>query len=59
MDLFEKTITEEKYMKVTLLIDRDEDEFINVKEIPIKTVKEMIKSGEIIDGKTLAVFMLI
>lgn len=40
-------------------INRDEDEFINVKEIPVKTVKEMIKSGEIIDGKTLAVFMLI
>ena len=46
-------------MKVILLINRDEDEFINVKEIPIKTVKEMIKSGKIIDGKTLAVFMLI
>ncbi|WP_096877961.1 MULTISPECIES: NUDIX domain-containing protein [Clostridium] len=39
-------------------IGGDEDEFINVKKISLNKVKEMIKSGEIIDGKTLAVFML-
>jgi len=37
----------------------DEDEFINIKEIKIDKVKEMIKSGEIIDAKTISAFMMI
>lgn len=34
----------------------DEDEFTNVKIMNINNVKEMIKKGEIIDGKTISVF---
>lgn len=34
----------------------DEDEFTNVKVININRVKEMIKKGEIIDGKTISIF---
>lgn len=34
----------------------DEDEFTNVKVMNINNVKEMIKKGEIIDGKTISVF---
>jgi ADP-ribose pyrophosphatase len=37
----------------------DEDEFINVREIKIDKIKEMIKSGEIIDAKTISAFMMI
>lgn len=37
----------------------DEDEFINVKEIKIDRVKEMIKSGEIIDAKTISALMFL
>ena len=37
----------------------DEDEFINVKELKIERVKEMIKSGEIIDAKTISAFMML
>jgi len=37
----------------------DEDEFINLKEVKIDKIKEMIKSGEIIDAKTISAFMLI
>ncbi len=36
--------------------DEDDDEFTNVKIININKVKEMIKKGEIIDGKTISVF---
>lgn len=32
----------------------DEDEFINLKTFTLKEVKAMIKSGEIIDSKTIA-----
>lgn len=39
-------------------IGGDEDEFINVREINIKDLRAMIKSGEIIDGKTLAALVL-
>lgn len=35
-------------------VNRDDDEFINVKKIKIKEFKEMIKSGEITDAKTVA-----
>lgn len=35
-------------------INRDEDEFINLKEFTIEEVKAMVKKGEIIDGKTIA-----
>lgn len=35
-------------------INRDEDEFINVKRIKIKEFKEMIKRGDITDAKTIA-----
>ncbi|MGG7143598.1 NUDIX domain-containing protein [Clostridium nigeriense] len=34
----------------------DEDEFTNVKIMNINNVKEMIKKGEIIDGKTISIF---
>lgn len=36
--------------------NEDEDEFTDVRVYNIKKVKEMIKSGEIIDAKTIAVF---
>ena len=31
----------------------DEDEFLDVEYIPVETVKEMLKKGEIRDGKTI------
>ena len=34
----------------------DDDEFTNVKVMNINKVKEMIKKGEIIDGKTISIF---
>ncbi|MBA5850601.1 NUDIX hydrolase [Clostridium sp. cel8] len=34
----------------------DEGEFINLKEIKIDKAKEMIKSGEIVDAKTISAF---
>ncbi|MBI6873029.1 NUDIX hydrolase [Clostridium aciditolerans] len=37
----------------------DEDEFINVREMKIEKIKEMIKSGEIIDAKTISAFMFL
>lgn len=37
----------------------DEDEFINVREIKIEKIKEMIKSGEIIDAKTISALMFL
>jgi len=37
----------------------DEDEFINIRELKIDKVREMIKSGEIIDSKTISAFMMI
>ncbi|MEW8954939.1 NUDIX hydrolase [Clostridium sp.] len=37
----------------------DDDEFINLREINISKVKEMIKSGEIEDSKTIAALMYI
>lgn len=37
----------------------DEDEFINVKEVKIKDLREMIKKGELIDAKSLAALMMI
>lgn len=37
----------------------DEDEFISVKEMKVDKVKEMIKSGEIIDAKTISAFMFL
>ena len=36
-------------------INRDDDEFINVKKIKITEFKEMIRRGEITDAKTIAV----
>lgn len=36
--------------------NEDEDEFTNVKILNIKDVKNMIKNGDIIDGKTISVF---
>ena len=36
--------------------NEDEDEFTNVKILNIKDVKNMIKNGDIIDGKTVSVF---
>lgn len=37
----------------------DEDEFINVREMKIEKIKEMIKSGEITDAKTISAFMFL
>ena len=37
----------------------DDDEFINVKKIKIDDIKKMIKSGDIIDGKTIAALMFL
>ncbi|WP_026881349.1 NUDIX hydrolase [Clostridium akagii] len=39
------------------IIGGDEDEFLNVREIKINHVKEMIKTGQIIDAKTISCFM--
>lgn len=36
--------------------DEDEDEFTNVKIMNINEVKQKIKNGEIIDGKTVSIF---
>ena len=36
--------------------NEDEDEFTNVKIMNIGKVKEMIRKGEIIDGKTISIF---
>lgn len=36
--------------------NEDDDEFTNVKILNIDDVKDMIKNGEIIDGKTISVF---
>lgn len=36
--------------------DEDEDEFTNVKIMNINKVKEMIRKGEIVDGKTISIF---
>ncbi|AJA47993.1 ADP-ribose pyrophosphatase [Clostridium pasteurianum DSM 525 = ATCC 6013] len=38
-------------------LDRDEDEFINIKEVKINDIKEMIIKGIIIDAKTISAFM--
>lgn len=38
-------------------IGRDDDEFLNVREFKIKDIKNMIKSGQIIDAKTISCFM--
>ncbi|MEG2289319.1 MAG: NUDIX hydrolase [Clostridium sp.] len=35
-------------------VNMDEDEFINLKTYKISEIKKMVKSGEIIDGKTIA-----
>ncbi|WBW95311.1 NUDIX hydrolase [Oceanirhabdus sp. W0125-5] len=34
--------------------DRDEDEFLNVKEMPVDELRELIRTGKIIDSKTLS-----
>jgi len=39
-------------------LDGDIDEFLSVERIPLEQVHAMIQAGEIIDGKTLAVFQL-
>lgn len=36
--------------------EKNEDEFTNVKIMNIKKVREMIKKGDIIDGKTISIF---
>jgi len=40
-------------------IGGDEDEFINVHQYKLSEIKEMIKKGEIIDGKTIAALSLL
>lgn len=35
-------------------VNRDEDEFMNVKAYNIDEIKKMVKEGKIIDGKTIA-----
>ncbi len=39
-------------------LDQDDDEFIDVEQIPLERVYEMIHRGEIKDGKTIAAMML-
>ncbi len=39
-------------------LDQDEDEFIDVEKIPVERVYEMVRQGEIKDGKTIASLML-
>jgi ADP-ribose pyrophosphatase len=39
-------------------LEGDLDEFLSVERIPLRLVSEMIRRGEIIDAKTLAVFQL-
>ncbi|KEI07084.1 NUDIX hydrolase [Clostridium botulinum] len=41
------------------IIGGDEDEFINTHEIKIEKLKEMIKNGDVIDGKTIAALTFI
>ncbi|AEB75953.1 NUDIX hydrolase [Clostridium botulinum] len=41
------------------IIGGDEDEFINIHEIKIEKLKEMIKNGDVIDGKTIAALTFI
>ena len=36
----------------------DSDEFLSIELIPLKQIPDMIQTGKIIDGKTLAVFQL-
>ncbi len=38
-------------------IGGDDDEFLNVREVKINNVKEMIRTGKIIDAKTICCFM--
>lgn len=37
---------------------RDSDEFLDIERIPLEQIPDMIQSGKITDGKTLAVFQL-
>jgi ADP-ribose pyrophosphatase len=39
-------------------LEGDSDEFLNVERIPMRQIPDMIQTGKIIDGKTLAVFQL-
>jgi ADP-ribose pyrophosphatase len=39
-------------------LEGDIDEFLQIEKIPLKRVPAMVQAGEIIDGKTLAVFQL-
>ena len=39
-------------------LDGDIDEFLSVECVPLEQVPVMIQAGEIVDGKTLAVFQL-
>ncbi len=39
-------------------LDGDIDEFLSVERVPLQQVPAMIQAGEIVDGKTLAVFQL-
>jgi ADP-ribose pyrophosphatase len=39
-------------------LDGDVDEFVEVEKIPLACVSRMIQTGEIVDGKTLAIFQL-
>jgi ADP-ribose pyrophosphatase len=38
-------------------IGGDDDEFLNLREVKIKDIKQMIKNGDIIDAKTISCFM--
>jgi ADP-ribose pyrophosphatase len=38
---------------------KDDDEFINLREIKVKEAREMIRSGKIVDAKTVSAFMFI
>jgi ADP-ribose pyrophosphatase len=39
-------------------LDQDDDEFIEITAVPIDQALEMVRSGKIVDGKTLAALLL-
>jgi len=50
------------YLATDLIPSRlkaDDDEFVDVEELPLKTVLEKIASGEIADGKTVSAILLV
>jgi ADP-ribose pyrophosphatase len=40
------------------LLEHDEDEFLNLIKVDLREVFDMIRSGQIEDGKTISAFLL-